>query len=76
MMIDKIPSLKDHPSIFYTGLMDYNNYKLSLQRTNLHCYLNYPYVTSWSYLKLQPVTIITNRSKATSEPFSWKNPTF
>lgn len=72
MMIDKIPSLKDHPSIFYTGLMDYNNYKLSLQRTNLHCYLTYPYVTSWSLFEATAcgAPIITNRSEATSGTIS------
>ena len=50
MMLDKLPMLKKHPKIIYTGLMNYENYRLMLQRTNLHCY--YPSICNeLSHLK-------------------------
>ena len=68
MMLDQLPSLKDHPRITYTGLMNYENYRLMLQRSNLHCYLTKPYVTSWSLFEAAAcgTPIITNRSPATT----------
>ena len=30
MMLDQLPSLRDHPRITYTGLMNYENYRLML----------------------------------------------
>ena len=69
MMLDKLPMLKKHPQIIYTGLMNYENYRLMLQRTNLHCYLTHPYVTSWSLFEAVAcgAPVITNRSEATNE---------
>ena len=34
--------------LLFTGLLDYNDYRKLLWRTNLHCYFTKPYVTSWS----------------------------
>lgn len=34
--------------ISFVGLLDYIDYRKLLWRTNLHCYLTRPYVTSWS----------------------------
>lgn len=68
MALDKLPELRNHPRITYTGLMNYSNYLIMLQRTNLHCYLTKPYVTSWSLFEAAAcgAPIITNRSQATS----------
>ena len=68
MVLEKMPMLKNHPRITYTGLMNYENYLLMLQRTNLHCYLTKPYVTSWSLFEAAAcgTPVITNESPATS----------
>jgi glycosyltransferase involved in cell wall biosynthesis len=34
--------------ILFTGLLTYNDYRLLLWRSTLHCYFTRPYVTSWS----------------------------
>ena len=34
--------------ILFTGLLNYNDYRLLLWRSTLHCYFTRPYVTSWS----------------------------
>ena len=39
MILDELPMLKDHPRIIYTGLMNYQNYRMMLQRTNLRVIL-------------------------------------
>ena len=41
---DKFP--KDR--LLFTGLLNYEDYRSLLWRSNLHCYLTRPYVTSWS----------------------------
>tara|TARA_B100001939_G_scaffold344852_1_gene360230 strand:+ start:3159 stop:4397 length:1239 start_codon:yes stop_codon:yes gene_type:complete len=68
MMLDQLPSLRNHPRITYTGLMNYENYRLMLQRSNLHCYFTEPYVTSWSLFEAAAcgTPILTNRSPATT----------
>ena len=69
MMLETLPELRNHPRIVYTGLMNYHNYRLMLQRSNLHIYLTQPYVTSWSLFETVAcgTPVITNRSPATSE---------
>ena len=68
MMLEALPELQNHPRIVYTGLMNYQNYLLTLQRSNLHIYLTQPYVTSWSLFETMAcgTPIITNRSLATN----------
>ena len=67
-MLEEIPSLKNHPRITYTGLMNYSHYRTMLQRTNLHCYFTKPYVTSWSLFEAAACgcPILTNSSPATT----------
>lgn len=67
-MLDELPELLNHPRIIYTGLMNYGNYRLMLQRTNLHCYFTKPYVTSWSLFEAAAcgAPILSNRSPATN----------
>ena len=48
MILDKIVSLRGNKKIIFPGLMNYDMYRRLLQRSNLHCYLTRPYVTSWS----------------------------
>ena len=68
MLLSEVPLLKNHPRITYTGLMSYENYRLMLQRTNLHCYFTEPYVTSWSLFEAAAcgAPILTNQSPATN----------
>ena len=68
MVLDQLPSLRNHPRIIYTGLMNYENYRLMLQRSNLHCYFTQPYVTSWSLFEAAAcgTPILTNQSPATT----------
>ena len=68
MILDELPMLKDEKRITYTGLMNYENYRKMLQRTNLHCYLTLPYVTSWSLFEAAScgTPVITNQSPATT----------
>jgi len=48
--------------------MNYENYRLMLQRSNLHCYFTEPYVTSWSLFEAAAcgTPILTNQSPATT----------
>ena len=66
--LDELPVLKDHPRVIFTGLMSYENYRLMLYRTNLHCYFTKPYVTSWSLFEAvaSGTNILTNESPATT----------
>ena len=68
MILDELPMLKDEKRITYTGLMNYENYRKMLQRTNLHCYLTHPYVTSWSLFEAVScgTPVITNQSPSTT----------
>ena len=68
MILDELPVLQEEPRIIYTGLMNYENYRKMLQRSNLHCYLTRPYVTSWSLFEAVScgTPIITNESPATT----------
>ena len=68
MMLNELPTLQDHERITYTGLMSYGDYRLMLQRTNLHCYFTKPFVTSWSLFEAVAcgAPILCNKSPATS----------
>ena len=67
-LLDEFPSLKNHPRVTYTGLMSYENYRLTLQRSNLHCYFTEAYVTSWSLFEAAAcgTPLLTNESPATN----------
>lgn len=47
-LLAELGDFKGRSRMHFTGLMDYKNYLLLLQRSNLHCYFTRPYVTSWS----------------------------
>ena len=68
MILDKIVCLRGNKKIVFPGLMNYDMYRKLLQRSNLHCYLTHPYVTSWSLFEAIAcgTPIITNRSDATT----------
>ena len=54
--------------ITFTGLLTYSDYRLLLWRSNLHCYLTRPYVTSWSLFESAAcgARLALNRSPATN----------
>ena len=60
---DQIPSNK----LYFTGLLDYNDYRELLWRTNLHCYFTKPYVTSWSLFEAAAcgARLAVNKNQAT-----------
>ena len=45
---EKINDKKIMERIIFTGLLDYEDYRKLLWRSDLHCYFTRPYVTSWS----------------------------
>lgn len=53
--------------IFFTGLLNYEDYRLMLWRSDLHCYLTRPYVTSWSLFEAAScgARLAVNKCKAT-----------
>ena len=53
--------------LLFTGLLDYNDYRELLWRTNLHCYFTKPYVTSWSLFESAAcgARLAVNKSPAT-----------
>ena len=54
--------------IIFTGLLDYNDYRSLLWRSDLHCYFTRPYVTSWSLFEASAcgARLAVNINKATS----------
>jgi len=54
--------------VLFTGLLDYNDYRALLWRSDLHCYFTRPYVTSWSLFEATAcgAKLAVNRSAATS----------
>ena len=56
-------------TVSFTGLLNYNDYRLLLWRSNLHCYFTRPYVTSWSLFEAAAcgARLAVNRSPATAE---------
>ena len=53
--------------LLFTGLLDYNDYRKLLWRTNLHCYFTKPYVTSWSLFEAAAcgARLAVNKNQAT-----------
>ncbi len=66
-VLEELKDFEGKERIFYTGLMNYDNYRKLLWRTNLHCYLTMPYVTSWSFFEALAcgTPVITNKTGAT-----------
>lgn len=60
---DQVPMERMH----FVGLLDYNDYRSLLWRSNLHCYFTREYVTSWSLFEAaySGARLLTNASKAT-----------
>ena len=67
LMFHELGNFAGKDRVFFTGLMNYDNYRNLLWRTNLHCYLTLPYVTSWSFFEAMACgsPLITNKSDAT-----------
>ena len=65
-MIKKIDKRVDLNRIKFTGLLNYEDYRLLLWRTDLHCYFTRPYVTSWSLFEAAScgAKLALNRTKA------------
>ena len=57
----------DLERIYFTGLLDYEDYRKLLWRSDLHCYFTRPYVTSWSLFEAAGcgAKIVCNRGEAT-----------
>jgi len=53
--------------VLFTGLLDYNDYRSLLWRSDLHCYFTRPYVTSWSLFEAAAcgARLAVNKSPAT-----------
>ena len=72
-ILAEIGEFEGKENIYFPGLMDYNNYRLMLNRTDLHCYFTLPYVTSWSLFEAYAcgAPILTNASEATTGTLSF-----
>ena len=46
-MLQELRSSCDTSRIYFTGLLNFGEYRQLLWRTNLHCYFSRPYITSW-----------------------------
>ena len=67
-ILAEIGDFEGKQNIYFPGLMNYENYRLMLNRTDLHCYFTLPYVTSWSLFEAYAcgAPILTNSSEATT----------
>ena len=65
--IEELGDYKGKNRVHFIGLAAYGEYKKALQRSNLHCYLTRPYVTSWSLFEAAAcgTPLICNRNLAT-----------
>ena len=61
---DKLPLDR----VIFTGLLNYEDYRNLLWRSNLHCYFTRPYVTSWSLFEAAAcgARLALNKNPATS----------
>lgn len=66
--------------VFFTGLLNYADYRALLWRSNLHCYFTRPYVTSWSLFeaaacgaRLAVNTSPATKGIATENSVTWVN---
>lgn len=80
-LLSKIKDSDIKKRIVFTGLLNYEDYKKLLQRSNLHCYFTHPYVTSWSLFEATAcgACLALNKNKATDyvakeESVHWVTP--
>ena len=68
-LLEKLGNFYGKENIIFTGLLDYEDYRSLLWRSNLHCYFTRPYVTSWSYFEAAACAcnLATNKSGATED---------
>lgn len=50
-MLEELENQLPMHRIIFTGLLDYQDYRNLLWRSDLHCYFTRPYVTSWSFFE-------------------------
>lgn len=68
-LIAELQGKLDLKRILFTGLLNYDEYRSLLWRSNLHCYFTKPYVTSWSLFEAAAcgASLATNNCEATSD---------
>ena len=65
-LLEELGNFDGRERIIFTGLLTYTDYRLLLWRSNLHCYLTRPYVTSWSLFEAVPrFHLAVNKSRNT-----------
>ena len=66
-LIEELGSYEGKERIIFTGLLNYEDYRKLLWRTNVHCYFTRPYVTSWSLFEAAAcgTRLAVSRNKAT-----------
>lgn len=66
--LEKLSS-KVKERILFTGLLDWEDYRKLLRRSDLHCYFSRPYVLSWSFIESAAcrVNMATNKMKGMQE---------
>lgn len=67
-MLDELGNFTGRDRVFFSGLLTYNDYRNLLWRSNLHCYLTRPYVTSWSLFEAAAcgANLAVSRGQATA----------
>jgi len=67
-LLDEMGDFKGRQRINFTGLLNYEDYRKLLWRTNLHCYFTRAYVTSWSLFEAAScgASLAVNRCPATA----------
>ena len=67
-LMNELGDFNGKERIFFTGLLNYPDYRSLLWRTDLHCYFTRPYVTSWSFFEACAcgTKLMSNHSPATT----------
>lgn len=66
-LLSSLGNFKGRDRVYFTGLLDYSDYRSLLWRTDLHCYFTRPYVTSWSFFEacMSGAYLASNKNGAT-----------
>ncbi len=66
-VLDNLGYFKGKDRLYFTGLLNYEDYRALLWRSDLHCYFTRPYVTSWSLFEAGAcgANIAVNRNEST-----------